>query len=68
MQEKGQKGEKMPNQENRDTLAKLETIRAELWKLADKFNRAGYKATPQEVHAVDQLAQLAAALQKLARL
>ena len=55
-------------QENRDTLAKIETIRAELWQLADLFNKADYETTPAEVCAIDDLAQLAAALQKLARL
>lgn len=55
-------------QENKENLAKLETIRADLWKVADLYNLAGYKPSAQEVAAVDNIAQLAATLQKLARL
>lgn len=55
-------------QEQRDNLDKLENIRAELWKIADLYNLAGYKPSAAEAAAVDNIAQLAATLQKLARL
>ena len=55
-------------QEQRENLDKLENIRAELWKVADLYNLAGYKPSAAEVATVDNIAQLAATLQKLARL
>ena len=56
------------DQEQTENLATLEEIMAELWRVADKFNKAGYKATAQELHTIDNIAQLTATIQKLARL
>ena len=56
------------NQEQRDNLARLEKITAEMWRLADLFNLAGYKASAEEVAEVDKIAQLATTCQKLARM
>ena len=56
------------NQEQRDNLARLEKIAAEMWRLADLFNLAGYKASEEEVAEVDKIAQLATTCQKLARM
>lgn len=56
------------NQEQRDNLARLEKITAELWKLADLFNLAGYKTCAAELAEIDKIAQLANTCQKLARM
>lgn len=56
------------DQEQAENLATLEKVMAELWKVADKFNKASYKATAQELHTIDNIAQLSATIQKLARL
>ena len=55
------------NQENRDNLARLEEIRAQLWRIADLFNKAGYEASAPELAVIDNISQLAQAVQNLAR-
>lgn len=55
------------NQEQSENASKLEQIRSDLWKLADLFNKAGYKASPYEIHLLDNIAGLVEACQKMAR-
>lgn len=56
------------DQEQRDNLAKLEKITAEVRAVLDKFNLAGYKASPAELVQIDLIAHLAHEAQKLARM
>ena len=53
--------------EQRTNADKLEQVRSELWKIADLFNKAGYKASPYELSLIDQITDLAQSCQKLAR-
>lgn len=55
------------NREQTENLARLEKLTAELWTLADLFNLAGYKASPQELAELDKIANLATTCQELAR-
>ena len=54
-------------QEQSENARKLEQIRSELWKQADLFNKAGYKASPYELHLLDNIQGIIEACQKLAR-
>ena len=62
------KEKKKMDQEQRTNAGKLESIAEELRKVADLFNLAGYKCSPYELKQIDNIAQLAATCQKLARL
>jgi hypothetical protein len=58
----------MLTDEQIQNLNKLEELQTELEKIQNLFNKAGYKASIQEIYTIDRIALIATSCQKLARL
>ena len=54
--------------EQTDNLLKLETIADSLRVVLNLFQLGGYKASPEELKQIDEIAQRAATVQKWARM
>lgn len=50
----------METQENRDNLARLEKVTAELWRVVDLCNRSGYELSSAEFRELQTIKTLTA--------